>query len=176
MDLKPKMTLLQRVVTFAKSELERLSRTQLQESVPEPSHAAAPARAAHARTERAVETTHQQASEPASVAAATPVEVEPSVRGLEVSRAPAAGQLRLRWSFSPSDVSRAGALIDGSPVLCLRVVSFTKARDDVLREVQDRPGVELSGECDIVEPPQRAVVSLGLRSGERFVSLAHHVL
>ena len=66
--------------------------------------------------------------------------------------------------------------MDGQAVLCLRVVSFTKVRDDVLREVQDRPGIPLEGECEITEPPQRAIVSLGVRVGDRFVSIAHHVI
>lgn len=100
----------------------------------------------------------------------------PEVRGLEVAHCPEGGSLMLRWSITPADVARAGALVDGQAVLCLRVVSFTKVRDDVLREVQDRPGIPLEGECEISEPPQRAIVSLGVRVGDRFVSIAHHVI
>ncbi|MET0342654.1 MAG: hypothetical protein ABW252_16735 [Polyangiales bacterium] len=99
-----------------------------------------------------------------------------AVRGLEVAHLPDGGGLVLRWAIGPDDVARAGALVAGQPVLCLRVVSFSKVRDDVLREVKDRPNIELRGECEIIEPPQRAIVALGLRVGDRFVSIAHHVV
>ena len=54
------------------------------------------------------------------------------VRGLEVAHR-SDGALVLRWSVDADDVARAGTLVAGQPVLCLRVVSFTKERDDVLR-------------------------------------------
>ena len=144
MDIKPK-NLLQRVLRFAREELERRARPQV-DTLPDAEHDGAFASAG------------------------------PPVQMLEVVRPHDGGLLTLRWSVTPAEVARAQTLITGNPVLCVRLVNFTKARDDVLREVQDRPGVELSGHCEIGEPQQRAVVSLGLRAGERFVSIAHHVI
>ena len=150
MDIKPNK-LLQRVLRFAREELERRARPG--EDAP-------------------LDTEQDDAPGPQKALA------EPSaVQLLEVVRPHHdGGLLTLRWAVTPAEVARAQTLISGNPVLCVRLVNFTKARDDVLREVQDRPGVELSGHCEIGEPQQRAVVSLGLRSGERFVSIAHHVI
>jgi hypothetical protein len=67
-------------------------------------------------------------------------------------------------------------MIDSDAVLCVRVVAFSPLRDDVLRQVQDRPGVEPRGECDAGMVDGRAIVSIGLRAGERFVSIIHHTL
>lgn len=163
--MKPK-SLLQRVLQFAREELERRARNE-GESARDSRYDSAPPHPQHARDE---------GYPGASSVRETALQNEASLHGLEVVRAHEAGLLTLRWAIGPSDVSRAEALLSGSPVLCLRLVSFSKQRDDVLREVQDRPGIELSGQVEIVEPAQRAVVSLGLRAGERFVSIAHHVL
>jgi hypothetical protein len=157
MDIKPK-NLLKRVLQFAREELDRRNRTD------EPSKSPG-------AEQPAASTPHLGFSEREAAPADALV-----VRGLEVARAPNGHALTLRWSVSEREVTRAQGLISGNPVLCVRLVSFTKLRDDVLREVQDRPGVELSGQCEIGEPAQRAVVSLGLRAGDRFVSIAHHVL
>jgi type II secretory pathway predicted ATPase ExeA len=156
--MKPK-SLLKRVLQFAREELERRARP---EDLP---YDSTPPRAQHALDEG-----YTGGMQPARD------DVEPSLHGLEVLRPHDGGALKLRWALRDEDVSRAGVMLNGNPVLCLRVVSFSKTRDDVLREVQDRPGIELEGQCEIHEPAQRAVVSLGLRSGERFVSIAHHVL
>lgn len=146
MDLKPK-NLLKRVIRFARGERGwRLPVPPLP------------------RTGEAV-----------AVAAEEPAADADTVRGLEVAHRPD-GTLVLRWSIGDDDVARAGALVAGQPVLCLRVVSFTKVRDDVVREVQDRPGIALRGACELDEPPQRAIVALGVRVGDRFVSIAHHVI
>ncbi|MFT3927578.1 MAG: hypothetical protein QM778_33910 [Myxococcales bacterium] len=99
----------------------------------------------------------------------------PELRGLEVVRTERAG-VRLSWSISDAEIQRARALIDPEAVLCVRVVAFSPLRDDVLRQVQDRPGVEPRGECDAGMVDGRAIVSIGLRSGERFVSITHHTL
>lgn len=162
MDMKPK-NLLQRVLGFARAELERRARA------PESSE---------------LEQQRSPAQQPSSTAASRPTAtaerrghaVEAAVQRLEAIPALSGEGLTLRWSISDADVARAQRLVEGKAVLCLRLVSFTKARDDVLREVQDRPSVELSGQCEIAELPQRAVVALGLRAGERFVAIAHHVL
>ncbi len=180
MDVKPK-SLLKRVLKFAREELDRRSRAQ-EMLASEPSTPAlarggevkstrAPARGSE-MIWRALE--HEPSRAPSLISEESPS--EPEVHGLEVLRSHVGEALTLRWSVTPAEVARAKALIDGNPVLCVRLVSFTKARDNVRREVQDRPGVELAGECQIGEPPQRAVISLGLRAGERFVSIAHHVL
>ncbi len=150
MDLKPK-TLFKRVIDFARGGRmpAQLPRIAPVERLPAP---------AEARTE----------------ASADPVDDD--VRGLEVAHHPEGGSLVLRWSVRPEEVARAGALVAGQPVLCLRVVSFSKVRDDVLREVQDRPNIDLRGQAEIAEPAQRAVVALGVRVGDRFVSIAHHIV
>jgi hypothetical protein len=165
MDMKPK-SILKRVLQFAREELERRARPEgdLGE------HSGYDSAPPHARN--AVDegyTGAMQVRDPA-------LDHEPLLHGLEVLRPHQGGMLTLRWALEQDDVARAEALVSGNPVLCLRLVSFSKLRDDVLREVQDRPGIELEGQCEIQEPPQRAVVSLGLRAGERFVSIAHHVL
>ncbi|MDB4976458.1 MAG: hypothetical protein JWN48_4799 [Myxococcaceae bacterium] len=162
MDIKPK-NLLKRVLQFARNELER-------RAVPQDDTARAGARSrfdsdGHERPS-ASPLQHGEPSESG----------EPPLPGLEVVRPHEGGPLTLRWAISKADVARARTLISGSSVLCVRLVNFTKGRDDVLREVQDRPNVELRGQCEIGEPPQRAVVSLGLRAGDRFVSIAHHVI
>ncbi|MEY4509796.1 MAG: hypothetical protein RLZZ450_1918 [Pseudomonadota bacterium] len=157
MDIKPK-NLLKRVLQFAREELERRAKNP-ESSWPPP--AEAPVKLAGTVVANDVGPAHAP---------------DPEVHGLEVLRSHSGGSLTLRWAISEAEVARAHALIQGNPVLCVRLVSFTKVRDDVLREVQDRPGVELAGHCEIGEPAQRAVVSLGLRAGERFVSIAHHVI
>lgn len=162
MDMKPK-NLLQRVLGFARAELERRAR------VPESSELeqqSAPAQQPSSRSSDLSSASAARAGRPP----------EGAVQRLEAIPAQTGEGLTLRWSVSDADVARAQRLVEGKAVLCLRLVSFTKARDDVLREVQDRPSVELSGQCEIAELPQRAVVALGLRAGERFVSIAHHVL
>lgn len=163
MDIKPK-NLLKRVLQFAREELERRARAQ-DSSLPPPPLSES-SLAASAFGSDAVLGVHD-------VASSTD---DPGVHGLEVVRSHSGSGLTLRWAVTESQVARAQALISGQPVLCVRLVNFSKVRDDVLREVQDRPGVELTGQCEIGEPSQRAVVSLGLRAGERFVSIAHHVI
>jgi hypothetical protein len=177
--MKPK-NILQRVLDFALGELDRRGRgddasseQQLaardDASELEPEHDGA---ADHLQSELAPPAAR---GEPAG-RPDQPSQPRPQVQGLEAVRAHGGEGLTLRWSISDADVSRAQVLLTGKHVLCLRVVSFTGARDDVLREVQDRPGVELQGECELADAPQRGVVALGLRAGERFVSIAHHVL
>jgi hypothetical protein len=165
MDIKPK-NLLKRVLQFARDELERRAGRQ-DDDTPDVVDDAPRAEAAR----EPVNATGQVSGAPAAVAPAD----EARVTGLEVTR-PRAGLLALRWAVTKAEVARAEAQLAGNPVLCVRVVTFSKGRDAVLREVQDRPGVDLTGDCEISEPPSRAVVSLGLRAGDRFVSIAHHVI
>ena len=152
MDLKPK-TFLRRVLDFARAELDRRSRppsAAQEESVP----------------------TMPQASQdfPRDRHVA-----HPSVCVLDVARTPE-GVLHVEWQMSQRDVQRSEALAGQEAVLCLRFVTFEPGRDDVRREVIDRPFVELSGACDLGTADVRGVVSIGLRSGERFVSIAHHTV
>jgi hypothetical protein len=144
------------VFDFARAEIERRAGSLQQGE--------APTRSDSAPVELAAEA-------PAFAAAAVPRRVH----GLEVTRNERSG-LELAWSLSPDDVHRARDLIDGEAVLCVRVVAFSALRDDVMREVQDRPGVELDGACEVGRVDGRAIVSIGLRAGERFASIAHHVL
>jgi hypothetical protein len=185
MDMTPK-NLLKRVLQFAREELERRARSE-HDAEREPGYDTAPPPADHAADEGYTGVMHVR--EPALEDEAGLNEAglneaglnedaanEAGVHGLEVLRPHQGGSLTLRWSVSEAAVARAQVLLSGNPVLCLRLVSFSKQRDDVLREVQDRPGIDRAGQVELQEPTQRAVVSLGLRAGERFVSIAHHVL
>jgi hypothetical protein len=91
-------------------------------------------------------------------------------------RAAAGPRVDARGSAREQSTDSRAAGFDPDAVLCVRVVAFTPTRDDVLRRVQDRPGVELRGECDVGMVDGRALVSIGLRSGERFVSIVHHTV
>jgi hypothetical protein len=149
--MKPR-GLFKRVFDFARAELERRARA-LDASDDHPSH--------------------EQHGEPAHEAAHP--DAVPEFRGLDVVRSHDA-QIRLAWSITDAEIERARALIDGDAVLCVRVVAFSPLRDDVLRHVQDRPGVEPRGDCDVGRVEGRAIVSIGLRAGERFVSIVHHTI
>lgn len=150
-------SLFKRVFDFARAELERRARGA--EGVARP-----------AGVER------EWSSRPAQAAreCAAPAR-EHAVHGLQVSHAERGG-LKLAWSISDEQLARARALIDPEAVLCVRVVSYSPLRDDVLREVQDRPGVDAEGSCEVGALSGRGLVSVGLRAGERFVSIVHHVL
>ena len=199
--MKPK-NFLQRVLDYALSELERRARTpesgdhrmdvrprELTMRDEGASDREEPSNSAPVQVTNGQERLVREAAPEAPPEAASPVrptqqaapvaragEAGPVVRGLEAVRNHSGDGLTLRWSIQAGDVARARRLVSGKPVLCLRIVSFTRARDDVRREVQDRPGVDLAGECQVAESPERAVVALGLRAGERFISIAHHVL
>ena len=153
--MKP-TSLFKRVFDFARAELERRARSGNGEDV-----------------------VHSHDSFPSSgrrdEGADAKLAGNPEFRGLEVVRTERAG-IRLSWSIPESDIERARTLIDSDAVLCVRVVAFSPLRDDVLRQVQDRPGVEPRGECDAGMVDGRAIVSIGLRAGERFVSITHHTL
>lgn len=182
--MKPK-TILQRVLDFALAEIDRrarpvelpVSRAREREEPSARSHDDAPhEQLASDRAEAPAELAeaHGEPAEPRSARAELPTTRE--VSGLEAVRGADGERLTLRWAIGEEDVARAESLLSGKAVLCLRVVSFSPGRDDVVREVRDRPGVEMIGECELSDAPQRAVVALGLRTGERFVSIAHHVL
>ena len=164
MDLKPK-NLFKRVIQFARGERPRLPRNASPSAT----------RRDSLEADGVLSSASASGTEPPSKPQPEPAGTS-EVRGLEVARKADGTGLVLRWAIHADDVSRAGALVTGQAVLCLRVVSFTKVRDDVLRDVQDRPGVDLVGECEIAEPSQRAIVALGVRVGDRFVSIAHHVV
>jgi hypothetical protein len=151
MDLKPK-AIFRRVFDFARAELERRSRPPASpdESVPAMMHL--PNELPHDRS-----TLH-----------ATPCV-------FDVARTPE-GVLHVQWSMGVDHVQRSAQLAGENPVLCLRFVTFEPVRDDVRREVIDRPFVDLEGTCDLGTGDVRGVVSLGLRSGERFVSIVHHTV
>jgi hypothetical protein len=152
--MKP-TSLFKRVFDFARAELERRAR---------------PTNGEHEQEARIFD-----AASPRSHGTDVGSGAQPEVRGLEVVRTERAG-IRLCWAISADEIERARALIDSDAVLCVRVVAFSPLRDDVLRQVQDRPGVEPRGECDAGMVDGRAIVSIGLRAGERFVSIIHHTL
>jgi hypothetical protein len=164
MDVKPK-GLIKRVLDFAVAEFERRSRPP-----PAPSD----------DTREEDDTAPVQRAD--TTASGVPVadhagepKLRPSAAGLHLTRG-ARGALKVRWTVAPDELRRAATLIEEGAVLCLRVVSFAAGRDHVTREVQDRPSIAAHGECDLTRPDEgRAVVSIGLRSGGRFVSIAHHV-
>jgi hypothetical protein len=86
------------------------------------------------------------------------------------------GDLRVRWRVAPEHLARATGLLGEPHVPCLRLITFSRARDAVTRDIQDRPNVGTSGECEVRESPERLIATFGLRAGERFVSVAHAVL
>lgn len=155
MGMKP-TSLFKRVFDFARAELERRARSGNGDEALDPRDS----QPFTGRRDDGAESTRAGAGE---------------IRGLEVVRTERAG-IRLCWSIAESDIDRARTLIDPDAVLCVRVVAFSPLRDDVLRHVQDRPGVEPRGECDAGMVDGRAIVSIGLRAGERFVSITHHTL
>jgi hypothetical protein len=171
MDMKPK-GLIKRVFEFAVAELERRSR-------PPPADAEAGESSSNLSTERIPDNTERLQPEVGMRRDGDHERDHKSVRpplgGLHLARGER-GSLKVRWSIAPSELERSATLIDDGAVLCLRMVSFVAARDHVLREVQDRPSIQRQGECEIARPDGRAVVSLGLRAGGRFVSIAHHVV
>ncbi len=153
--MKP-TSLFKRVFDFARAELERRARPSNGDDSANSEGSFAPSAGRHER----LEATHAGGED---------------FRGLEVVRTERSG-IRLCWSISEGEIERARLLIDPDAVLCVRVVAFSPLRDDVLRQVQDRPGVEPRGECDAGMVDGRAIVSIGLRAGERFVSITHHTL
>jgi hypothetical protein len=159
MDLKPK-TILRRVFDFARTEIERRSRPPSAERSDDVDPVDAPEM--HAGPERSSPRT------PAPVGR----ELAPV---LDVARTHE-GVLRAQWSVASHDVARAEPLLGEQGILCLRMVSFASGRDDVRREVFDRPFVPLSGACDLGSAEVRGVISVGLRAGERFVSIVHHIV
>jgi hypothetical protein len=156
MDLKPK-TLLRRVFDFARSEIERRSRPPEADETEEGSHEAP---------------LYPGARPPRS---SRPPHERPSPVVLDVSRDPD-GVLRAQWAIDSADVARSERLAGENAILCLRLVSFECGRDDVKREVLDRPFVDLSGACDLGTAEVRGVLAIGLRAGDRFVSIAHHIV
>jgi hypothetical protein len=177
--MKPK-GLIKRVFDFAVAELERRSRPPPPDAEDGPSVGELPTERIHGqRIEGAHDTTQRLQPQVDAQREADQERdhrsVRPALGGLHLARGER-GSLKVRWSVASSELERAATLIDDGAVLCLRMVSFVAARDHVLREVQDRPSIQRHGECEIARPDGRAVVSLGLRAGGRFVSIAHHVV
>jgi hypothetical protein len=171
MDIKPK-GIIKRVFEFAVAELERRSRPPSaygDEGARDHAEEAASARAYNETTERLQVPGGGPGEEREAKS------MRPILGGLHLARGER-GALKVRWSVAADELQRSATLIDEGAVLCLRLVSFVTARDHVLREVQDRPSIHSQGECEIARPEGRAVVSLGLRAGGRFVSIAHHVV
>lgn len=171
MDMKPK-GLIKRVFDFAVAELERRSRPPPPDTEDDRPHQAAapePADDGVLRSQPALDAGRDAEQEREHKS------VRPPLGGLHLARGER-GSLKVRWSITPAELERSATLIEDGAVLCLRLVSFVAARDHVLREVQDRPSIHSQGECEIARPDGRAVVSLGLRAGGRFVSIAHHVV
>lgn len=160
MDIKPK-NLFKRVFEFALGELERRAR-------PEPEDG--PQRTVISSQARTFPEVSAQ-GEPA----AAPRLGAPAGGELDLERV-ATSRFKVSWDFTPDQVARAASLVEPEAVLCLRVVSFSAGREDVAREVQDRPGLDRQGSCEVQAAGDRVIVAYGLRAGERFVALRHHVL
>lgn len=168
MDIRPK-SFIKRVFDFALAELDRRAQPAQpsgETGLPQ-QQAEVPTAAVQAR--RSAEAPIELAPPPAE-----PVRHRPA-GGLEVARNER-GAVRVRWAVADTELQRSATLIDDGAVLCLRLVSFAASRDHVVREVQDRPSVAPQGECEVARSEGRTVVALGLRSGGRFVSIAHHVV
>lgn len=173
MDLKPKV-LLRRVLDFARAELERRTRPHAEAESWFDRDSEASAHDVHAAEvhEAHVAEAHEEPRELAVKADHVPRDVRTP---LEVTRTED-GRLRAEWALSREDIERTERIAGERAILCLRVVSFEGGRDDVKREVLDRPSVEPTGTCDLGPSNVRGVVAIGLRTGERFVSIAHHIV
>lgn len=166
MDVKPK-GLIKRVLDFAVAEFERRSRPPPPPSDTYDSDDTAP-------IERGLDAASSPSTAPRADASVES-KPRPSAAGLHLTRG-ARGALKVRWAVAAEELRLASGLIEEGAVLCLRVVSFGAGRDHVTREVQDRPSIAAQGECELTRPEEgRAVVSIGLRAGGRFVSIAHHI-
>lgn len=163
MDIKPK-GLIKRVLDFAVGELERRSRPPARSASTQAD--AGPSGESASRAAAGAHTASRQADEGGQ---------RPQAHGLHVAPV-GRGALKVRWSLTPEELRRSSALAEEGAVLCLRLVTFAAGRDHVTREVQDRPSVGSHGECEVGRSEGRTLVALGLRSGTRFVSIAHHVV
>ncbi len=173
--MKPK-SLLKRVVDFARAELERRAKLATEaepEARPHTRPAPSPVGATPAAASATTQPDWAAPQAPETEAAREPAKAT-GEKGLEVIHA--ASGLKLSWDLSEQDVANARVLLDSDAVLCVRVVAFSPLRDDVMRQVRDRPSVGLQGSCEVGPVDNAAVVAIGLRAGERFVSIAHHTL
>lgn len=169
MDIRPK-SFIKRVFDFALAELDR--RAQVAQPGGE---TGVPQQQAEVFTAASQVQARLAPEAPVELAAPAEQVRHRAAGGLEVARNER-GAVRVRWAVADTELQRSGTLIDDGAVLCLRLVSFAASRDHVVREVQDRPSVATQGECEIARAEGRTVVALGLRSGGRFVSIAHHVV
>ncbi len=90
---------------------------------------------------------------------------------------PAAGAgFRLRWDVSEDGQRRARAVLGHDGELAVRLVTIRPDPDRVVRsEITEHGPVHASGEwtADLVEGTARCLATIGLRDGNRFVSIAH---
>lgn len=87
-----------------------------------------------------------------------------------------AAELKLFWQVSKQSAERAQRLLGGPGELALRVVAVrADATHIVASEITDHGPIPPSGEWHMVLPSADAhcVSAVGLRHGERFVSIAH---
>lgn len=90
----------------------------------------------------------------------------------------ASGTLHVRWSTTESGRARAAALLAEPAELSLRVVLVKPDDERVVQSVVTEHGpIDAHGEWSATLDPtavgQPCIVSVGMRAGERFVSIAH---
>lgn len=84
--------------------------------------------------------------------------------------------LHLAWATTASGIARAQAVLGAAGELALRVVAITPDPTRVVRsEITERGPVEPQGDwtSPAVEPGARCFAAIGVRSGGRFVAIAH---
>lgn len=84
--------------------------------------------------------------------------------------------LHLAWETTDAGVARAQAVLGSAGELALRVVAITPDPTRVVRsEITERCPVEPQGDwtAPAVEPGARCFAAIGVRSGGRFVAIAH---
>lgn len=97
--------------------------------------------------------------------------------GDSVTLQPQTGRaLRLSWETTDAGIARAQAVLGAAGELALRLVAITPDPTRVVRsEITERGPVETQGDwtAPAVEPGARCFAAIGVRSGGRFVAIAH---
>jgi hypothetical protein len=109
-------------------------------------------------------------------AGSTSAQLGAAVRASRLQLRRAAGQLELKWQVAEQDAARARVLLGQHGELSLRIVCVQADAAQVVRSsVTEHGPLDASGAWSWVLPGPEAhcVGSIGVRHGDRFVSIAH---